>query len=168
MPVSSGHMGLISRVPYTAACSCPWPRCGSPCVPPGLHTSTRRLRLLQWFLQRGACSQTPASQHSPSPYSWEGGLPAPHLPLLPALVLASGFVAPGPMPVPFLGLSAAPRARVGDWQHPLFAGGHPGAMHISCVCSGSCCSCSAHPGLDLAVYPTTSLPACPRPLTPPA
>lgn len=158
----------------------PWPRgCHQPCAlhcrlqlplatvwqslcPPGLHTSTRRLRLLQWFLQRGTCSQSPASQHSPSPYSWERGLPAPHLPLLPALVLASGFVAPGPMPVPFLGLSAAPRARVGDWQAPPLRRGHPGAMHTSCVCSGPCCSCSAHPAPDLALYPTASLPTCPQ------
>lgn len=68
-----------SHQPCALYCSlsCPWPRCGSPCVPPGLHTSTRRLRLLQRFLQRGACSQTPASQHSLSPYSWEGGAASP-------------------------------------------------------------------------------------------
>lgn len=55
----------------------------------------------------------------------------------------------------------------GTGRHPLSAGGHPGAMHTSRVCSGPCCSCSAHPALDFALHPTTSLPICLKPFIPP-
>lgn len=65
LPASPGHMGPIIRVPYTAACSCPWPRCGSPCSPPGLHTSTRRLRLLQRFLQERGLLTIPCQPAQP-------------------------------------------------------------------------------------------------------
>lgn len=161
-PASPGHVGPISRVPYTAACSCPWPRCGSPCAPPGLHTSTRRLWLLQWFLQRGDCSQSPDSRHSPSPYSWERGLPAPTFHSSQPWSWQVGLWLQDRCRCLSWGCQLCPMPGWGTGRHPVFTGGHPGATHTSCVCSGPCCSCSAHPAPDLALYPTTSLPACPQ------
>lgn len=87
---SPGHMGPISRVPYTAACSCPWPRCASPRAPPGLHTSTEvapavpaerglltipcqpaQPQSLQ--LGGGAASPPPSTPPSPGPGKWVCG-----------------------------------------------------------------------------------------------
>lgn len=130
----------------------PWPR-GShqPCA---LHCSLQLPLATVW---QSLCSPWFAHQHQktvvapmvpaerglltiprqpaqPQSLQLGAGAASPHLPLLPALVLASGFVAPGPMPVPFLGLSAVPHARVGDWQAPRFHRGAPRChAHLLCL-----------------------------------
>lgn len=128
---SPGHMGPISRVPYTAACSCPWPRCASPRAPPGLHTSTEvapavpaerglltipcqpaQPQSLQ--LGGGAASPPPSTPPSPGPGKWVCG----------SRTDAGAF--PG-------AVGCTP-CQVGDWQAPPLCRGAPRChAHLLCL-----------------------------------
>lgn len=133
---------------------------------PRLHASAPGLRLLPGFLQRGAPPQPPSSRHSPGPYGWEWGPPANRSSQ--PWSCQAGLQPQDRrrcLPRDCAGVGAG-----GQWPAPpCFAGGHPGATHTSCACSGPRCSRSARPAPALALRPIPRHPPPQhtRPVPPP-
>lgn len=142
----------------------PWPRHRGPCTCLSLHTSTQGLRLLQWFLQSRPYSQPPAPSGPMSPdgtaqvlmFGSRGQQLPPFCSSQPWFWQVGLWFQVQCWCLPW-GCQLCPAPRQGAVLHPIFAGGHPGATHTSCACSGPHCSHSASPAPAL-----TLLPACPQ------